>query len=230
MTGPEAVAASIEGVRERIARAAARAGRDPSDIQLVAVSKGFAPTWIMAAVEAGQTHFGENRVKELLEKNELIEADVVWHFIGYLQRNKVGPTIRVARYIHSVDRLELASRIGSLAQEPVDVLIEVNVSGEATKGGVASGDVPALFDACVQIDNLNVVGLMTMAPRVADPNDARPYFRRLAGLKEELNQSSGLTAIRHLSMGMSQDYEVAIEEGSTMVRVGEAIFGPRHPI
>lgn len=217
----------LERVKENIAEAAARAGRDPSEVRLIAVSKGFGPEAIAAAFEAGQVDFGENRVQELHGKYAQVPAGVRWHFVGRLQRNKVTKLVRIAQTIHSIDSVKLAEEVSVRAEEPVEALIEVNLSGEARKGGVDPEGVDELVEAALQLPRLEVIGLMTMARRVADPEEARPVFRRLAELRSKLAQRYSYARIHHLSMGMSQDYRVGVEEGATMVRVGEAIFGPR---
>ena len=221
-----AVGERLDGVRNRIGEAAERAGRDPAGVQLIAVSKGFGSHEIRAAMDAGQLDFGENRVQELLGKYEQVQG-VRWHFVGRLQRNKVAKLVQVSQIIHSIDSAELAKEVGKRATSQVEVLLEVNVSGEHRKGGVAPSDLPALVETVLQTQHLDLIGLMTMAPRVSDPELVRPVFRRLAELRAQMEERYSYSRIHHLSMGMSQDYRVAVEEGSTMVRVGEAIFGPR---
>jgi pyridoxal phosphate enzyme (YggS family) len=217
----------LDRVRGQIGEAAERAGRDPAGVRLIAVSKGFPIPTISAAVEAGQLDFGENRVQELRAKYDQAPEGVRWHFIGRLQRNKVGKLVPMADVIHSIDSVELARQVGSRAERPVQVLLEVNVSGEDRKGGIAPSRLPELVEAVLETRHLDLIGLMTMAPRLEDPELARPAFRQLAELRARMAETFSYASIHHLSMGMSQDYRVAIEEGSTMVRVGEAIFGPR---
>ncbi|HLI56624.1 MAG TPA: YggS family pyridoxal phosphate-dependent enzyme [Actinomycetota bacterium] len=233
------IALRLAGVRERIAAAAERVGRDPAEVTLVAVSKGFDVASIRQALATGQRDLGENRVQEALAKykevGSLLPGVARWHFIGRLQRNKAKYLVGWVHCIHSVDRLELASEIDRRAQDldgagggaGVEVLIEVNVSGEEAKGGVEPSALPPMLEAVAALPSLRVAGLMTMAPRVSLPDEARPYFRRLAGLRDEASRRYPELHLQHLSMGMSQDYEVAVEEGSTIVRIGEAIFGPR---
>jgi pyridoxal phosphate enzyme (YggS family) len=231
--GTGAVAAGLARVREEIAAAATRAGRDPASVRLLAVSKGFETGAIRQAVAAGQRDFGENRVQEALAKYKELGAGIRWHFIGRLQRNKAKYLLGWISCIHSVDRLELATEIDRRARvadpglRAVEVLIEVNLSGEPAKGGVEPHALPALLEAVVPLTGIQVAGLMAMAPRLGRPEEARPYFRTLARLREESARAFPGLHLCHLSMGMSQDYPVAVEEGSTIVRVGEAIFGPR---
>ncbi len=225
-----AVAGALSQVRERIGAAAQRAGRDPADVRLVAVSKTV-PTAILAdAIAAGQRDFGENRVQEAVAKYKELGTEVRWHFVGRLQRNKVKHLVGWVDLIHSLDRAELAAEIAHRAAAvgtSQEVLAEVNVSGDPGRGGVMPEELPSLLEAVAPMRNVAVVGLMAMAPIVGDPEGARPYFRRVARLREEASQRFPDLAIHHLSMGMSQDYEIAVEEGATLVRVGEAIFGRR---
>jgi pyridoxal phosphate enzyme (YggS family) len=217
------VAANVTVVRSRIEQAARRAGRDPGDITLVAVSKTQPAAAILEAYRAGLRDFGENRVQEAGEKIAVLRAQGCaprWHLIGHLQTNKVKVALDLFDILHSVDSIRLAETIAKHAHGPVAVLVEVNVAGEPTKFGVAPESVPELVQRLRQLPNLDVRGLMTVAPRVDDPEDARPFFRQLRGLGEALG-------LQELSMGMTEDFEVAIEEGSTLVRVGRAIFGPR---
>jgi pyridoxal phosphate enzyme (YggS family) len=232
----EADAATIPGaigrVRERIDAAAARAGLDASSVTLVAVSKGRPAACVRAAFDAGVRDFGENRAGEAQEKARELErthaGDALrWHFVGRLQRNKVRRLIEFVHLVHSVDRLALAEEIGARASRTVDVLVEVNTSAEAQKGGVAPDDAARLVEQIAAVGNVRVTGLMTMAPRVQRAEDARPCFRLLADLRDDLQKRFPDMGIRQLSMGMSQDYEIAVEEGATLVRVGAAIFGPR---
>ncbi|CAN5833212.1 YggS family pyridoxal phosphate-dependent enzyme [soil metagenome] len=226
LAGP--IASSLERVHRHIDEAAAGAGRDPSAVALIAVSKGFSAGAIAGAILAGQRDFAENRVQELAGKSAELGELVRWHFVGRLQRNKVRQVVESGAVIHSVDRLELAAEINRRAAQPVRVLVEVNVTGEPQKGGVEPEDLPRLVESALAMPNLEVIGLMTMARKAGDPELARPHFRELARLRDQLVQ--GYSAmIHHLSMGMSQDYRVAVEEGATMLRVGEAIFGPRTP-
>ena len=223
------VAARVASVRARIARSAARSGRHPEDVLLVAVSKTFPVDAIREAVEAGVTDLGENRAQELQQKAGLLEG-VRWHFVGHLQSNKVRHVVGVASLVHSVDGARVAQAIGKRAralQTTQDVLIEVNVSGEASKQGVEPEHLRALVEEVEAIEGVALRGLMTMPPLPESPESSRPYLRRLAELREQLEDVAPEAG--ELSMGMTRDLEVAVEEGATIVRVGEAIFGPRPP-
>ena len=217
-------------VREQIASAAERAGRRPEDVTLVAVSKTVPVAAIREAMAAGQRDFGENRVQEAVAKYKELGTEARWHFVGRLQRNKIKLLVGWVDLIHSLDRAELAAeadRRAGAGPTPVKVLAEVNLSGEPARGGVAPEALPSLLEACAALPRVEVVGLMAMAPKVVDPEDARLSFRRLARLRDEASRRLPDMAIHHLSMGMSQDYAIAVEEGATLVRVGEAIFGRR---
>lgn len=222
-TGGGVIAANLSRVRERIARAAQRAGRDPATVTLVGVSKTFAAEAVIAAARAGLADAGENRVQEGVQKRAQVEAAGVrlrWHLIGRLQTNKVKSALAGFDILHGVDSLRLAETVNRHAVQPVDVLLEVNVAGETSKAGFAVAEVAGAVAAVAQMEHLRLRGLMTVAPAVTDPETVRPVFRRL----RELRDAAGLT---ELSMGMSGDFEVAIEEGATLVRVGRAIFGER---
>jgi len=234
------IAANLEGVERRIAAACARVGRAPSEVTLVAVSKTRSIAEILAAHRAGVRHLGENRVEEAEGKVPVLRdsftADpVTWHMIGHVQSRKARGAVEFCDVIHSVDSLHLAARLDRFAAElgrSVPILLEVNVSGEASKYGFAASDPTARADLTSQIGQfsafprLRVEGLMTMAPIVAAPEQARPVFRALRQLRDELRDRAPFSAWRELSMGMTDDFEVAIEEGATMVRIGRAIFGP----
>jgi pyridoxal phosphate enzyme (YggS family) len=221
------VGAALRRVREEIAAAAVRAGRDPGAIRLVAVSKMVPAARIREAIAQGQRDFGENRVQEVVGKRGELGNDLRWHFVGRLQRNKVRFLTEFVNIIHSVDRRELAEEIEKKSPGLTEVLVEVNTSGEASKGGVTPKRLPFLMEAFSGLEHVAVTGLSTVAPVVHFPEDARPYFRRLAALREETRRRFPQFEMKHLSMGMSQDYVVAVEEGATLVRIGEAIFGPR---
>jgi pyridoxal phosphate enzyme (YggS family) len=226
------IAANLADVRRRIDAAAQRARRSPADITLVSVSKTFSAAAVRAAAAAGQRHFGENRVQEGLDKiAELRDLDLDWHLIGHLQSNKAKKAAEAFGWIESIDRLELVSKVGAAASartSPVRVLIQVDLAHEATKHGAGEEELPELTRAAIDAAGLDVLGLMIVPPFPERPEDSRPWFRRLRELRDTLVRD-GIPADRlhHLSMGMSQDFEVAIEEGATMVRVGTAIFGSR---
>ncbi|HWR57931.1 MAG TPA: YggS family pyridoxal phosphate-dependent enzyme, partial [Thermodesulfovibrionales bacterium] len=213
--------------------AAMRAGREPGDVKLIAVTKTVGIESIREAINAGLRVFGENRVQEAQEKLMSDELKVMserieWHLIGHLQRNKAKYAVRLFDLIHSVDSVELAGEIDRSAEKNgkiQDVLVEVKLSHERTKHGVSRTDLTGLLKEVAGFKHLNLVGLMTIPPFFDNPEDARPYFRELRNLRDEA-VSSGF-ALPQLSMGMSGDFEVAIEEGATMVRVGTAIFGER---
>jgi pyridoxal phosphate enzyme (YggS family) len=214
---------NIALVRERIARACERTGRDPSGVRLIGVSKTHSADIVLAAHHAGLTDFGENRVQEGANKIDVLAAQGVapaWHLIGNLQRNKVGPVAARFAYIHSVDSERLAVAISDRAERPIQIFMEVNVSGEESKHGVNPAQAAELAGRIDVLSNIVLVGLMTVAPRAKDPEDVRPFFRQLRDLRDA-------TGLRELSMGMSEDFEVAVEEGATFVRVGRAIFGER---
>jgi PLP dependent protein len=219
------VAGNLERVRDRLARAAERAGRPPRDILLIAVSKTVDLERIRAAVAAGVSALGENRVQEAKSKIAELGRPAAWHLIGHLQSNKVKDAVELFDVIHSLDRVELAHelerRAGARGQV-VETLLQVNVGAEASKGGVAPDAVAEALDTVGKLPHVRVRGLMTIPPEVERADDARRWFRQL----RELGERHGL---RELSMGMSHDFEVAVEEGATMVRVGTAIFGPRPP-
>lgn len=218
------IAANIAAVQERIQRAAERAGRNPADVTLVGVSKTFPAEAVHLAHAAGLRHFGENFVQESEEKLPACAALTprpTWHFIGHLQTNKVRTVLGLFDLIESVDSLHLAEAIAKRAGEhPARVLLEVNVAAEASKFGFTLAEVPGAVQALRGQPGIEVAGLMTVAPDAPDPELVRPVFRQLRQLGNEL----GLT---EFSMGMTNDFEVAIEEGATIIRLGRAIFGPR---
>lgn len=234
--------ANLRSVQARIAAAAERAGRDPSEITLVAVTKMQPPAVIQAAYALGLRHFGENRVGEAEAKVGDLPVDIVWHMIGHIQSRKANRVVPLFDVVHSLDSVKLARRLdrssGDPAQ-PLPVLVECNVSGEESKYGLDASrwaedgaQRAALLEAVAEIvalTNLRVQGLMTMAPIVSDPEQARPVFVRLRQLAEQLAAAFPQADWHHLSMGMTDDFEVAIEEGATMVRVGRAIFDPDLP-
>jgi len=214
---------NLERVRERIAKAAERAGRRGEDVLLIGVSKTVEVERIQQAVAAGVPALGENRVQEAAEKVATLGRPVPWHLIGHLQTNKVRDALDLFDLVHSVDRLDLARELDKRARQrgrPVAALVQVNVGGEASKGGFSPDEVPAALETIGGMEHITVRGLMTIPPAVERADDARGWFRTLAALGKQ-------TRLTELSMGMSADFEVAIEEGATMVRVGTAIFGPR---
>jgi pyridoxal phosphate enzyme (YggS family) len=230
----DAIAANLGDVRQRMAAAAQRRGRRPDEVTLVAVSKTQPMAAIAAAYAAGQRDFGENRVEELWEKvpeaGRLGLAEIRWHLIGTVQSRKSGQAVGPFVLIHSVDRFKLANRLSRDAQAAgrvMDVLLEVNISGEASKHGFAPGEVLEAAPVLAGLPGIRVQGLMTMAPLEAAPEATRPVFRGLCQLRDELAAVCPQIEWRHLSMGMTNDFEVAVEEGATLVRVGSAIFGPR---
>jgi hypothetical protein len=224
--------ARLSGVRDRIARAATRAGRDPASVTLVAVSKTFPSSAIRSLAEEGQLDFGENKVQEALTKMaELPTLPLRWHLVGHLQSNKARRAAQHFHVIHSVDDVALLERIdeaGRLASRTVDVLIQVDLSGEPTKHGAVEESLAGLFEAADRCPAALVRGLMLLPPAADDPEASRPFFAALARLRRRLMEAGVSPArLTELSMGMSKDFEVAIEEGATIVRVGTAIFGER---
>ena len=220
----------IAEVRARIERAAREAGRAPGEITLVAVSKGFSAEVVERALDAGVTDVGENRAQELAAKAGAVKGAARWHFVGRLQSNKVRVVVGACDVIHSVDRSKVADAIAARARTSgiiQDVLVEVNVSGEGVKGGVEAKDAVRFAARIATLEGLRVRGLMTVPPWPERPADSAPHYARLRELRDELVASA--PGARELSMGMTRDFEVAIREGATLVRVGAAIFGPRPP-
>lgn len=217
-------------IRSRIERAANKVGRKADEIKLVAVSKTHPVEILKAAIAAGATDFGENRVQEAEAKIAEIGNRAKWHLIGHLQANKARKAVQLFDLVHSVDSLELVNRLERICdeekREKLGVLIQVDLAGEATKAGAAEKDLPALVDALRNARHLNLRGLMTLPPFFEDLERARPFFRRLREIRDEI---FGLSEAE-LSMGMSHDFEIAIEEGATIVRVGTAIFGEREKL
>ncbi|MBW2057470.1 MAG: YggS family pyridoxal phosphate-dependent enzyme [Deltaproteobacteria bacterium] len=218
-------------VKEAIDKAAQRVGRNPAEVRLVGASKTVDVERIKAAIEAGVTIFGENYVQEAARKIEALAGQgVSWHLIGHLQKNKARHAVRLFDMIHSVDSVSLAEELekrARLAGRRLEVLVEVNLSGETTKWGVREEEVIPLIGEISRLPNLSFKGLMTMPPFFDDPEDSRPYFVRLRTLGERIVSEKIHTGPLDLSMGMSNDFAVAVEEGATLVRVGTAIFGPR---
>lgn len=221
----------VEQVRLRIEKAARRAGRDPGEIRLIAVSKTKSVSLIREAVAAGVTDLGENYIQEAREKIPQVAGSLHWHFIGHLQKNKAKYAVALFDWVHTIDRIEIAdalSRRAGLENRQLKVLIEVNVGKEATKSGVDEHDLIPLVEHVSILPNLYLKGLMVIPPITSDPNEARTYFIETRRLAEQVDSRHipGVS-MEELSMGMTSDFEVAIEEGATMVRVGTAIFGPR---
>ena len=219
----------LREVQDRIAAACARGGRDPSTVRLVAVSKTIPAGTVREAAAAGQTIFGENRVQEALAKMPEVGAPVRWHLVGHLQRNKARQAVGAFELIHSVDDAELAAELDRRAAAAgivQAVLVQANLAEEATKSGVDGAGLIPLLEAVASRPSLDLRGLMTVPPPVSDPEESRPWFARLRELRE-LGSSRIGRPLPELSMGMSDDFEVAVEEGATLVRVGRAIFGDR---
>lgn len=213
---------NIAAVEERIARACGRAGRAREDVKLVAVSKTFPAEFVDEAIAAGITDIGENRVQEARDKKPLVHGSVRWHLIGHLQTNKAKDAVKLFDVIEAVDSLDLAEKLARAAEgqgKTIDVMLQVNIGDEAQKSGLARGDVDAVAKQVAALASLRLIGLMAIPP-VGTSDESRPYFRELRSMRDALG-------LKELSMGMSEDFEAAIEEGSTMVRVGRAIFGSR---
>lgn len=221
---------NIARVNERIVEACRRSGRSPSEVKLVAVTKMASIDKIKGALGCGLHTFGENRVQDFLTKyQEIVEdEDVKWHMIGHLQRNKAKYLAGKVEMIHSLDRLRLARLLDRLSEDqgyPWQVLVQVNVSGEETKYGLSPDELPEFLDVVQDLQGICVCGLMTIAPYVDDPERVRPVFKELRLLRDKMAQTRPHFDLHHLSMGMTNDYEIAVEEGATLVRVGSAIFG-----
>ncbi len=223
------IADRLSEILDRINSAALRARRNPDEIQLVAVSKTHPPDAVQQAFEAGQRIFGESRVQELLSKTPVLSSSIRWHFIGHLQSNKIRKLLPLCELIHGVDNPDLARDIDRIASDLglfPRVLLEVNVSGEGTKFGFKPDALRQQIDELLALPRVQVEGLMAIPAPVENPEDVRPAFRLLRELRDEISAATG-TPLPVLSMGMSGDYEIAIEEGATLVRVGTAIFGHR---
>lgn len=222
---------NLKAIQDRIVTAAKRAGRESSSVQLVTVSKTVHPDRIKEAVAAGAKILGENRVQEAREKIEVLGQVASWHFIGALQSNKAKYVVKLFDLIHSVDSVALALEIDRQAAKigkVQDVLIEVSIAGEETKAGAEIENVATLVREASKLNNIRVKGLMTIPPFLPDPEEVRPYFRTLRELAQRIAEENiPNVSMQELSMGMSNDFEVAVEEGATMVRVGSAIFGER---
>lgn len=222
---------NLEAVEEKVKKACEVSGRDRSEVTLIAVSKTKPVEMLQEIYDAGVRDFGENKVQELTEKYEIMPKDMRWHMIGHLQRNKVKYIVDKTALIHSVDSLRLAQEISKEAVKKdvvVSILIEVNISGEETKFGLNAGETISMVEEIAKLPNLLVKGLMTVAPSVEDPEENRTVFRKIKQLSVDItNKNIDNVTMEILSMGMTNDYTVAIEEGATMVRVGTGIFGAR---
>jgi PLP dependent protein len=225
------IAANCRMILDRVGAAAVRSGREPGAVKLLAASKSQSIEKVRAAMAAGIRLFGENYVQEAQAKKAAAGSSAEWHMIGHLQRNKVKIAAELFDVIESLDSVELAralDREAAVRKRTVRALVEVNLAGEASKSGIAKERVAPLLDAIVSLQHLNIEGLMTVPPMSDNPESTRPYFRMLAELNRKLKgQEAANVHLKELSMGMSQDYEVAIEEGATLVRIGTALFGPR---
>lgn len=222
------LADNLQRVTAEIAAACARAGRSPSDVTLVAVTKYAELEWVGRLVELGVRDFGESRPQQLAERADRLPPDIRWHLIGHLQRNKVKPVLPRTAFIHSVDSLRLLERISEVAAQQSlrpRVLLEVNVSGETSKDGISIADLTMQWDALQAVPHVEIAGLMTMAPLADDPEAARPVFAALRQLRDTLAlRAASHVQLTELSMGMSGDFSVAIEEGATLVRIGSRLF------
>jgi len=220
---------NVARINERIANAAGKIGRDPAEIALVAVSKTKPASMIREAYEAGLRTFGENYAQEMAAKaEELADLDISWHFIGHLQRNKARLVAPVASCVETVDSTRLAEALNSKLDRPLDILIEIKIGEEKTKSGIDEDDLPHFLEELKAFDKLNPRGLMTIPPYIPDPEAARPHFAKLREIMARLHAQNIVgSSFVELSMGMSHDFETAIEEGATTVRVGTAIFGER---
>jgi pyridoxal phosphate enzyme (YggS family) len=226
------IGASIAAVRQRVEQACARAGRSSDEVRVVAISKTFSVERIGELIEHGHTLLGENLVQESLRKIPRLGPEVRWHFVGHLQRNKARDVVGVFELIHSVDSARLAAELDKRAGRAglrQAILIQVNLSREATKFGVGEDELPALLRSIAALEHLDVRGLMTIPPPAERAEESRPWFIRLRELRDRVVGTLDLP-LPELSMGMTDDFEVAIEEGATLVRVGRAIFGERHPV
>ncbi|NQT72949.1 MAG: YggS family pyridoxal phosphate-dependent enzyme [Chloroflexi bacterium] len=214
---------NVEEVRNRIAQACDRGGRSPDEVTLVAITKTYDASVVRTAFQAGLRHFGENRIQEAKAKlDELkdVQSQSTWHMVGHLQTNKVKTAVQLFDIIQSVDSLKLAEALNSNALKSFPVLLQVNIAEEDSKSGFAVGEINLVLSEIGRMPNLEIKGLMTIAPWVDDPEEVRPAFRKLRELRDSLG-------LEQLSMGMTDDFEVAVEEGATIVRVGRAIFGKR---
>ncbi len=225
------IAENYARVRDRMHEALARSGREHDEARLLVVSKTWPPETIQEVVDCGHTLFGESRVQEAEAKIPALGSQLQWHFIGHLQKNKVRKILPLCPVLHSIDSLDLARRVDAVASDLglfPKVFIQVNLAAESSKFGFGSDALRESFGELLAFERLEILGLMCIPPAVRDADEARPFFRQLRSLQEELATAHDVP-MRELSMGMSGDYEVALEEGSTIVRVGSSIFGPRKP-
>ncbi|MHB8488890.1 MAG: YggS family pyridoxal phosphate-dependent enzyme [Candidatus Dormibacteria bacterium] len=223
------VADRLDTVRARIASAALRSDRDPLDVRLIAVTKGTAAARVDEAIDAGVEDIGENRIQEAADKQREVRNVARWHLIGHLQTNKAARAAALFDFVHSVDSRRVADALSTHrppGRDPIGVLLEVELTGLPTRYGVAESDVEAVVQQLVNVPAIHLMGLMTIAPYADDPDDARESFTRLRHIRDHMEHVTGW-ALPELSMGMSNDFEIAIEEGATMVRIGRAIFGER---
>jgi PLP dependent protein len=219
----------LDAVMQRIESACRRAGRDPASVKLIAVSKTHGPDSVREAADCGLRIFGENKVQEAKAKIPLCAGNLSWHMVGHLQRNKAYDAVQLFEMIHSIDSLKLLETIDAAcdaAGRNMPVLIEVNVSGESSKFGMAPEAVPEILESANRLMHVSIAGLMTMPPFTEDVEKARPHFRKLRELRDQWRAATGI-GLEELSMGMTHDFEVAIEEGATWIRVGTALFGER---
>ncbi|MGI9240284.1 MAG: YggS family pyridoxal phosphate-dependent enzyme [Verrucomicrobiales bacterium] len=220
---------NYQTVSKLVSSAARRSGRGEDAAKLLVVSKRWPAEVVQEVVDCGHQQFGESRIQEAVEKLPLLPADLDWHFIGHIQKNKARKILTLFHTLHSVDSPELARRLDAIAGElglRPDIFLQVNIAGEESKHGFVPDDLREQIGELLELGNLNICGLMAIPPKVENPEDSRPLFRAVRELQEALASASG-ASFPDLSMGMSGDYEVAIEEGSTIVRVGSSIFGPR---
>lgn len=216
----------LDVIEKQIQEACIRAGRNPEDITLIAVTKSVSSNRAQSLVDAGVKHLGENRLEGLLEKQEQVMGDVNWHFIGNLQTRKVKDLIHTIDCLHSLDRMSLAKEVNKRAAEPIDCFVQVNVSGEQSKSGITPEDADEFFDQLAAYENVRVIGLMTMAPNTEDEALIRRVFRSLRELRDKIaSKQLPHAPCTELSMGMSNDFKIAIEEGATHIRVGTALVG-----
>jgi len=226
------IQSNLKKIHDDIRAAAQKSGQDASRVTLIAVSKKKPPEMIQQAIDAGQKDFGENYIQEAMEKIDLLgRKSAIWHFIGHLQSNKAKFAVKYFDLIHTVDKVKLAKEINRQAQKigkMQEILLQVNISQETTKSGAKENEIVAIAKQVYRFDNLHISGLMCMPPFFDDPEDARIYFKRLKQISKDIEALNlPNTTMTHLSMGMSNDFPIAVEEGATLVRVGTAIFGAR---